>query len=48
MCSACSAGFKMIADFCGYHVGTEASLAFVATVLGGGVGLSLLLPEPEN
>ena len=38
----------MIADFCGYHVGTEASLAFVATVLGGGVGLSLLLPEPEK
>ena len=37
----------MIADFGGYHVGTEASLAIVATVLGGGVGLSLLLPLPD-
>lgn len=46
-CFALCAGFKMIADFGGYHVGTEASLAIVATVLGGGVGLSLLLPLPD-
>ena len=37
----------MIADFGGYHVGTEASLGFVALVLGGGVGLSLALPAPD-
>ncbi|KAK3012961.1 hypothetical protein RJ639_008998 [Escallonia herrerae] len=34
-------GCKMIADFFGYHVSTEASLGFVATTLGTGVLLSL-------
>lgn len=34
-------GFKMILDFFGYHVSTEASLGFVATTLSAGVLLSL-------
>ncbi|XP_047334199.1 thylakoid membrane protein TERC, chloroplastic [Impatiens glandulifera] len=35
-------GSKMILDFFGYHVSTEASLCLVATTLGGGVLLSLM------
>ncbi|XP_068644303.1 thylakoid membrane protein TERC, chloroplastic-like [Aristolochia californica] len=35
-------GCKMISDFAGYHVSTEASLGFVATTLGAGVLLSLM------
>lgn len=35
-------GFKMILDFFGYHVSTEASLGFVATTLSAGVLLSLM------
>ncbi|XP_068669495.1 thylakoid membrane protein TERC, chloroplastic-like [Aristolochia californica] len=35
-------GCKMILDFAGYHVSTEASLGFVATTLGAGVLLSLM------
>ncbi|KAJ8570806.1 hypothetical protein K7X08_037778 [Anisodus acutangulus] len=35
-------GFKMILDFFGYHVSTEASLGVVATCLSAGVLLSLL------
>ncbi|KAG9453787.1 hypothetical protein H6P81_006691 [Aristolochia fimbriata] len=35
-------GCKMISDFAGYHVSTEASLAVVATTLGSGVLLSLM------
>ncbi len=42
-----SAGLKMIGDFAGVHVGTELSLAVVASVLGAGVGLSLALPETD-
>eukprot|EP00898_Chlorokybus_atmophyticus_P005742 jgi/Chlat1/6169/Chrsp41S05713 len=38
-------GVKMVADYLGYSLPTEASLAVVALTLGGGVGLSLLLPE---
>nr|GMC72688.1 thylakoid membrane protein TERC, chloroplastic [Ipomoea batatas]GMD71942.1 thylakoid membrane protein TERC, chloroplastic [Ipomoea batatas] len=34
-------GCKMILDFFGFHVTTEASLAVVATCLGAGVLLSL-------
>jgi len=41
-------GFKMIADFAGYHVSTGASLAVVVTTLAGGVGASLLLPEQKE
>ncbi|XP_002276398.1 thylakoid membrane protein TERC, chloroplastic isoform X1 [Vitis vinifera] len=35
-------GCKMISDFFGFHVSTEASLGFVATSLGAGVLLSLM------
>lgn len=35
-------GCKMILDFFGFHVSTEASLGFVATSLGAGVLLSLM------
>lgn len=35
----------MIGQFGGLEISTQASLAVVAGVLGGGVGLSLLLPE---
>ncbi|KAK4583459.1 hypothetical protein RGQ29_026263 [Quercus rubra] len=35
-------GCKMISDFFGFHVSTEASLGVVATCLGGGVLLSLV------
>ena len=41
------AGLKMIGDFSGVHVGTQLSLAIVASLLGGGVGLSLFLPETD-
>jgi predicted tellurium resistance membrane protein TerC len=41
-------GSKMIADFAGYHISTNASLAVVATALAGGVGASLLFPEPGD
>lgn len=34
-------GSKMLLDFFGYHIPTEASLAFVATTLGAGLVLSL-------
>ena len=37
----------MIGDFAGVDVGTELSLAIVASVLGAGVGLSLALPESD-
>jgi hypothetical protein len=37
----------MIGDFTGVHVGTQLSLAIVASVLGAGVGLSLFLPETD-
>ncbi len=35
----------MVGQFGGLEISTQASLAVVAGVLGGGVGLSLLLPE---
>jgi len=35
-------GSKMILDFFGFHISTEASLAFVATTLSTGVLLSLM------
>jgi hypothetical protein len=34
----------MIAEFGGFGISTQLSLAVVATLLTGGVGLSLLLP----
>lgn len=34
----------MVGQFGGLEISTQASLAVVAGVLGGGVGLSLLLP----
>lgn len=41
-------GAKILADFGGYHVSTEASLAVVAGVLGVGVGASLIAgPKAE-
>lgn len=41
-------GGKILADFGGYHVPTDASLAVVASILGLGVGASLLLPGPQE
>jgi len=38
-------GFKMVADFGGYHLSTDTSLFIVAFVLGGGVVASALLPK---
>lgn len=41
-------GSKMIAEFCGAEVSTGASLAVVASLLAGGVGLSLALPQEQE
>lgn len=41
-------GTKMIFDFCGYHIPTEASLAIVTTCLSGGVILSLRKASAEE
>ncbi|KAM0903638.1 hypothetical protein ACQ4PT_018526 [Festuca glaucescens] len=41
-------GTKMIFDFCGYHIPTEASLAIVTTCLSGGVILSLRKASTEE
>jgi len=41
-------GAKMIVEYAGVEVPTEASLAVVVTMLGGGVGASLLLPSEEG
>ncbi|CAM0957979.1 unnamed protein product [Alopecurus aequalis] len=41
-------GTKMIFDFCGYHIPTEASLAIVTTCLSGGVILSLRKAATEE
>jgi len=41
-------GGKMIAEFGGVEVSTEASLAVVAFFLGGGVGASLILKEDDE
>eukprot|EP00191_Tetraselmis_sp_GSL018_P004971 CAMPEP_0177609036 /NCGR_PEP_ID=MMETSP0419_2-20121207/18836_1 /TAXON_ID=582737 /ORGANISM="Tetraselmis sp., Strain GSL018" /LENGTH=399 /DNA_ID=CAMNT_0019103857 /DNA_START=382 /DNA_END=1582 /DNA_ORIENTATION=- len=38
-------GSKMVLDYVGFEIPTSMSLAIVATVLGGGIGLSYLLPE---
>lgn len=40
-------GFKMILDFFGFHVSTEASLGFVATSLSTGVLLSLVKKKAD-
>ena len=40
-------GVKMVVDTAGVHVPTEVSLGVVVSVLAGGVGASLLLPEKE-
>jgi len=39
-------GGKMVAEFGGVEVPTDVSLMVVGALLGGGVGASLLLPEP--
>lgn len=44
MAQRLSAGLKMVAEFSGVGISTQLSLAVVASVLTGGVGLSLLLP----
>lgn len=41
-------GIKMILDFAGVHVSTEASLGIVATSIGAGVAASLWYPGPEK
>jgi predicted tellurium resistance membrane protein TerC len=38
-------GVKMVADYAGYPMSTEASLAVVATLLSGGVAASYLFPS---
>jgi len=34
-------GSKMIAEYFGFYIATEVALAFVATILTGGIGLSI-------
>lgn len=41
-------GVKIIADYVGYHVPTDVSLGVVTSILGIGVGASLLLPAPAE
>lgn len=41
-------GAKMLADFGGYHISTQASLAVVVSTLTGGVAASLLLPAGKE
>ena len=41
-------GTKMLVEFAGVEVRTDASLLVVAALLGGGVAASLLLPAPEE
>lgn len=41
-------GLKMVADFGGFHVSTEASLAVVVGMLGAGVTLSLVNKDEEG
>lgn len=41
-------GAKMIVEYAGVEIPTEASLAVVVTMLGGGVGASLMLPSEDE
>jgi TerC family integral membrane protein len=41
-------GVKMVAEFGGFHVPTDASLAVVASMLGGGVAASVWLPKQQE
>jgi len=41
-------GFKMVADFGGYHLSTDISLLFVVSVLGIGVAASSFFPEQDG
>jgi len=41
-------GAKLVLEFAGVEVPTDVSLGVVASLLAGGVGLSYLLPEPEE
>lgn len=41
-------GAKMIADFGGFHISTQASLAVVISTLTGGVAASLLIPAKSE
>ena len=41
-------GLKMVADFGGMHVSTEASLAVVVAMLGAGVTLSLVNKDDDD
>jgi hypothetical protein len=41
-------GLKILGDFVGLHVPTDASLVVVARMRGGGVAASLLLPAAEG
>jgi predicted tellurium resistance membrane protein TerC len=41
-------GVKMVADFGGLHVSTEASLAVVVGMLGAGVALSLVKKDDDG
>jgi predicted tellurium resistance membrane protein TerC len=41
-------GTKMLVEFAGVEVRTDASLLVVAALLGGGVAGSLLLPAPKE
>jgi len=41
-------GSKMIAEYFGYEIATEVALAFVATVLSGGIALSVLTRDEAD
>ena len=41
-------GSKMIAEYFGYYVPTEIALGVVATLLSGGIGLSILNKKEEE
>ena len=41
-------GFKIISDFVGFPISTETSLSVVTSILGLGVGISLIAPSDEE
>ena len=41
-------GSKMIAEYLGYEIATEVALAFVASILSGGIGLSNYMVEERS
>ena len=41
-------GLKMLAQIVDYHIGTEFSLAIIASILGGSVVMSLIIPSKKS